>query len=74
MTSQCMAGSVCDRVYETGRYLLDAGVIEGGSMLPEVALVKLMWVLANAKDAADVKRLMQKNLKGELDVDIRGEN
>ncbi|MBR4987076.1 MAG: Glu-tRNA(Gln) amidotransferase subunit GatD [Methanocorpusculum sp.] len=74
MTSQCMAGSVCDRVYETGRYLLDAGVIEAGNMLPEVALVKLMWVLANAESAGDVKRLMQKNLKGELDVDIRGEN
>ena len=73
MTSQCMAGSVCDRVYETGRYLLDAGVIEAGNMLPEVALVKLMWVLANA-EAKDVKRLMQTNLKGELDVDIRGEN
>ena len=73
MTSQCMAGSVCDRVYETGRYLLDAGVIEAGNMLPEVALVKLMWVLANA-DPKDVKRLMQTNLKGELDVDIRGEN
>ncbi len=73
MTSQCMAGSVCDRVYETGRYLLNAGVIEAGSMLPEVALVKLMWVLANA-EPKDVKRLMQKNLKGELDVDIRGEN
>ena len=73
MTSQCMAGSVCDRVYETGRYLLDAGVIEAGNMLPEVALVKLMWVLANA-DSKDVKRLMQTNLKGELDVDIRGEN
>eukprot|EP00831_Metopus_contortus_P010552 TRINITY_DN14109_c0_g1_i2.p1 TRINITY_DN14109_c0_g1~~TRINITY_DN14109_c0_g1_i2.p1 ORF type:complete len:338 (-),score=54.81 TRINITY_DN14109_c0_g1_i2:20-1033(-) len=40
MTSQCQAGNVCDRVYETGRDLLDAGVIEGGSMLPEVALVK----------------------------------
>ena len=74
MTSQCMGGAVCDRVYETGRYLLDAGVIEGGNMLPEVALVKLMWVLANAETPVDVKRLMQKNLKGELDVDIRGEN
>ncbi|MDO5846447.1 MAG: Glu-tRNA(Gln) amidotransferase subunit GatD, partial [Methanocorpusculum sp.] len=73
MTSQCQAGSVCDRVYETGRYLLDAGVIEGGSMLPEVALVKLMWVLGNAKSAGEVRRLMQKNLKGELDYDIRGE-
>ena len=73
MTSQCMNGSVCDRVYETGRYLLDAGVIEGGSMLPEVALVKLMWVLGNAETKEEVVRLMQTNLKGELDCDIRGE-
>ncbi|HJJ44294.1 MAG TPA: Glu-tRNA(Gln) amidotransferase subunit GatD [Methanocorpusculum sp.] len=73
MTSQCMNGSVCDRVYETGRYLLDAGIIEGGSMLPEVALVKLMWVLGNAKDSEEVRRLMQTNLKGELDCDIRGD-
>ena len=29
--------------------MLDAGAIEGEDMLPEVALVKLMWVLANAK-------------------------
>lgn len=65
MTSQCQAGSVCDRVYETGRDLLNAGIIEGGSMLPEVALVKLMWVLANAPD--NVKEMMQTNLKGEFD-------
>jgi len=73
MTSQCQAGSVCDRVYETGRYLLDAGIIEAGSMLPEVALVKLMWVLGNASNPTEIKQLMQKNLKGELDYDIRGE-
>ncbi|HJJ54650.1 MAG TPA: Glu-tRNA(Gln) amidotransferase subunit GatD [Methanocorpusculum sp.] len=73
MTSQCQAGSVCDRVYETGRYLLDAGIIEAGSMLPEVALVKLMWVLGNAANPDEIRKLMQKNLKGELDVDIRGD-
>ena len=69
MTSQCQAGSVCDRVYDTGRDLLSAGVIEGGSMLPEVALVKLMWVLGNATRKEDIRRLMQTNLKGELDHD-----
>lgn len=73
MTSQCQAGSVCDRVYETGRYLLDAGIIEGGNMLPEVALVKLMWVLGNASSPEEVRYLMHKNLKGELDNSIREE-
>ncbi|MFW6153124.1 MAG: Glu-tRNA(Gln) amidotransferase subunit GatD [Halobacteriota archaeon] len=63
MTSQCLEGRVCDRVYDTGRDLLDAGVIEGGDMLPETALVKLMWVLANGED---VPRLMRSDLAGEL--------
>lgn len=70
MTSQCQAGGVCDRVYETGRDLLAAGVVEGGSMLPEVALVKLMWVLGNTTRREDAVRMMQTNLKGELDYDL----
>lgn len=65
MTSQCMHGRVCDRVYDTGRDLLAAGVIEGGDMLPEVALVKLMWVLGNEKDKKKAAALMQDDLKGE---------
>jgi glutamyl-tRNA(Gln) amidotransferase subunit D len=64
MTSQCMNGRVCDRVYDTGRDLLNAGVLEGGDMLPEVALVKLMWVLGNVKDATASAALMQTDLKG----------
>ena len=50
MTSQCLHGRVCDRVYDTGRDLIKAGVIEGEDILPEVALVKLMWVLGNTED------------------------
>jgi glutamyl-tRNA(Gln) amidotransferase subunit D len=65
MTTQCMNGRVCDRVYDTGRDLLNAGVIEGGDMLPETALVKLMWVLGNEKDKKKAAALMQDNLKGE---------
>jgi len=53
MTSQCIEGRVCDRVYDTGRDLLDAGVVEGEDMLPGTAKVKLMWVLANAESVAD---------------------
>jgi len=65
MTSQCMHGRVCDRVYDTGRDLLAAGVIEGGDMLPEAALVKLMWVLANENNREKAAALMQSDLKGE---------
>ena len=66
MTSQCLHGRVCDRVYNTGRDLLSIGVIEGEDMLPEVALVKLMWVLGNESDPEKARALMQTDLAGEI--------
>ncbi|WP_254545965.1 Glu-tRNA(Gln) amidotransferase subunit GatD [Halomarina pelagica] len=63
MTSQCLAGRVCDRVYDTGRDLLDAGVVEGEDMLPGTAKVKLMWALANAEA---VEETMRTPIAGEL--------
>jgi len=75
VTSQCLRGRICDRVYDTGRDMLDAGAIEGEDMLPEVALVKLMWALANAdsglvtdrKDGLQaVRSLMSTSLAGEI--------
>ena len=63
MTSQCLWGRVCDRVYDTGRDLLDAGVIEGENTLPGTAKVKLMWVLANADDPSEA---MGESLAGEI--------
>jgi glutamyl-tRNA(Gln) amidotransferase subunit D len=64
VTSQCLRGRICDRVYDTGRYMLEAGAIEGEDMLPEVALVKLMWLLANRPD--EVSSLVGKPLAGEI--------
>lgn len=66
MTSQCLYGRVCDRVYDTGRDLLACGVIEGATMLPEVALVKLMCVLGRTRDPDEVASLMQADLAGEV--------
>ncbi|MHB9287774.1 Glu-tRNA(Gln) amidotransferase subunit GatD [Halobacteriales archaeon Cl-PHB] len=63
MTSQCIDGRVCDRVYDTGRDLLDAGVVEGEDLLPGTAKVKLMWTLANAESVAET---MQTPLAGEI--------
>jgi glutamyl-tRNA(Gln) amidotransferase subunit D len=63
MTSQCLEGRVCDRVYDTGRDLLDAGVVEGADMLPGTAKVKLMWALANAES---VEETMREPLAGEI--------
>ena len=65
MTSQCLEGRVCDRVYDTGRDLLDAGVVEAQDTLPETAYVKLTWVLANTDDE-EAGEAMRTDLAGEI--------
>jgi len=64
VTSQCLRGRICDLVYDTGRDMLAAGAIQGEDMLPEVALVKLMWLLANQPQS--VRPLMRRPLAGEI--------
>ncbi len=63
MTSQCIHGTVNCHVYSNGRKLLEAGVIPCGDILPETALVKLMWCLTLD---GDIRELMTTNIVGEL--------
>ncbi len=63
MTSQCLEGRVCDRVYDVGRDLLEAGVVEAEDTLPETAYVKLMWALANCDDP---EAAMGRDVAGEI--------
>jgi len=66
MTSQCLWGRVDMYVYYTGRDLMAYGVVPLEDMLPETALVKLMWVLGQTEDYGEVKRLMLTNIAGEF--------
>lgn len=66
ITSQCLHGRVCDRVYDTGRDMLRAGAIEGEDMLAEVALVKLMWARGQSDDPAVIASIMKENIAGEI--------
>ena len=43
-------------VYDTGRDLLDIGVIPLSDMISETATVKAMWTLANSEDVEDAKK------------------
>ena len=58
MTVQTLWGYVGMYVYETGREMMDLGVVPLGNMLPEVAFVKLSWALGKSDDRDEVKRLM----------------
>jgi glutamyl-tRNA(Gln) amidotransferase subunit D len=66
MTSQCIWGRLNMNVYDTGRDLLAMGVIPLGDMLPETALVKLMWVLGQTKDVEEAKTLLTTNIAHEI--------
>lgn len=66
MTSQCIWGRVRMTVYDTGRDLLDIGVIPLSDMLPETAIVKAMWVIANSNSTESAKKMMQENIANEM--------
>lgn len=66
MTTQCLFGRVNMNVYTTGRLLQQAGVIPLEDILPEVAVVKLMWALGQATDVEEIKRIMLTNIAGEI--------
>ena len=66
MTSQCIDGRVRMTVYESGRDLLDLGITPLENMIPEVALVKTMWVMGNSQNREEVKKIMLDNIASEL--------
>jgi len=68
MTSQCIFGRTDMNVYRSGVELLDLGVVSCEDMLPETALVKLMWAIANSKDAESAKELLLTPIAGEIDM------
>ncbi|MEK6845536.1 MAG: Glu-tRNA(Gln) amidotransferase subunit GatD [Nanoarchaeota archaeon] len=72
MTTQCLFGGVNMNVYDKGRDLLNLGIISGKDMLANTAFVKLSWLLANYKPA-EVKKLMEKNLRGEINERLKYE-
>ncbi len=66
MASQCIHGRTNMNVYSTGRDLLKMGVIPARDMLPEVAYIKLMWILGRTQDPDEVRRLFLEDVAGEI--------
>ncbi|MGD0804997.1 MAG: Glu-tRNA(Gln) amidotransferase subunit GatD [Candidatus Bathyarchaeia archaeon] len=65
MTSQCIWGRVNMNVYSMGRELTRRGVEPLEDMLPETALVKMMWSLGNTGSSEEAKILLKTNVAGE---------
>jgi glutamyl-tRNA(Gln) amidotransferase subunit D len=67
MTLQTLWGFVQMHVYETGREILDLGVVPLANMLPEVAYAKLGWALGLHPDQPErVRELMTTPIAGEI--------
>lgn len=66
MTVQTLWGYVQMYVYDTGRDIMELGVIPAANMLPEVAYVKLGWALGQTNDLDNVKEIMLTPIAGEI--------
>ena len=65
MTSQCLFGRVDYKVYSAGRDLQNLGVVYCEDMMPEVAYVKLGFLLGNY-DPKKAKEMLGQNIAGEI--------
>jgi glutamyl-tRNA(Gln) amidotransferase subunit D len=66
MTVQTLWGYVQMYVYETGREMMELGVVPTANMLPEVAYMKLCWALGQTSDLDEVKSIMLDPVNGEI--------
>jgi len=58
MTVQTLWGFAQMYVYDTGRLLMQRGVVPLGNMLPEAAYIKLGWAMGVTDDPEEVKKIM----------------
>ena len=66
MTVQTLWGFAQMYVYDTGRDLLDVGVVPLDNMLPETALMKLGWVLGHTHEHDEVMAMMRNPVSHEM--------
>ena len=70
ITSQCIFGRTNLNVYSSGRRLLHHKVIPVSDMLSETAYTKLLWAAGQTDDMEEIRKIMQTNLKGEMDTTL----
>ena len=64
--TQCSGGSVIMGVYETSVDLQNIGVISGNDITTESALAKLMYLLGEKYNLAEIKKWFETPIRGEI--------
>ena len=64
--TQCRAGSVNMDIYATGKWLKEAGVINGYDSTTESALAKLFFLMGQSEGALNIARQLESSLRGEI--------
>ena len=67
--SQCPQATVDMSAYEAGSALRKAGAVSGKDMTSETAVTKLYYLFNTCSDTKQIKKLMEKDLRGELTED-----
>ena len=66
MTVQTLWGYVQMYVYDTGRDMMELGVVPSANLLPEAGYMKLCWTLGQTTDLAKVREIMLTPIAGEI--------
>ena len=66
--SQCLEGRVEMGRYDTGYQLKEAGVVSGFDSTVEGAVTKLMFLQSQYDDPEQIRRYMQRSIRGEITV------
>lgn len=67
--SQCLYEPSDFSLYQVGQKILAGGVIPGRDMTTEAAVTKLMWILGQTEDRAEIRRCFDRSLAGEVAIE-----